>query len=417
MEKRGNWKAQSLNLIINGMIAYLVYNFTNTVALNVYVPAIAELKGIEASTLLYWNTIGSLVAVVASLIVGKISGKIGLKRLTVIGFILQGLSFMLIPLVPGVICGVFVGFNQVASIIYCQLVVGARVGNWYPKRKGEILGIVTAILILSSLVLLPLFNNMIVSMGVRNAMVIFGVAFLIWGIVSIFLVKDNPEDVGLYPENMSAEEAAAMKVTKADTQKSNWSYGNLLKNGHFLASAIGWGLNLMALVGVASVIVAVLLSKGMTMDQAVAIAAFAGVMQMIGSVVSGFIDTRISTKAVITIFMIMAAIACVILGLAPAGAVVMLIIGYYLLMIMSGAPNNLMPSQYLSLSGGGVDFMLFNGLALAIASILRAFGTSIMAFCNDHLGGYNVALLIFAAGSVVAMILIRAGGFQKIEKE
>ena len=61
--------------------------------------------------------------------------------------------------------------------------------------------------------------------------------------------------------------------------------------------------------------------------------------------------------------------------------------------------------------------MMFYSLATAIASILRASASSILAFSTSKFeGSYTFAMIVFLVGSILAVILLNACGFKKLEK-
>jgi len=275
--KQKNWKSQALNTIIVCMVSFMLFNFLTTVSLNIFIPAVAELKNMSTATLYNANTIGNLISVVFVLSVGIISKKASLKILTVIGLFIGGISYILIPLVPKELTGIFLATNYIATMFYAQITVGARIGNWYPIRRGEILGIVTAVITLSSLVWLPLFSKATGTFGIANSMMFVGGLVVLLGVVGIFVIKDYPKDVGLYPENMSKEEYESKideSLTKEDT--NDWNYLELLKNHRFVLLSLGWGLCMPGMMGLSVAIIPIMISKGVLPTQAVTIAAFAG---------------------------------------------------------------------------------------------------------------------------------------------
>ena len=310
--------------------------------------------------------------------------------MSIAGFLLGGISYMLIPTVPAGMTGIFIATNYIATMLYAQIAVGARVGNWFPKRKGEILGIVTAIITVSSLVVLPIYYRVNNAVGIRKTMLIFGGIVLLWAIACIFLIKDNPSDVGLYPENMTPDEAAAAGFDKPDDRKTPWTYGKLLKRPKFLIGSLGWGFSMMGMMGLSLAIVPIMVSKGVSSDTAVTIASFAGLFQLAGSIISGFLDTRVGLRFVITLFLGLEVVGLTIFGFAPVGVVMLLVVGYYIVMFMMGAPNNVQQSMYLSLSGGdGKAFMVIYSLATAIAGALRAITSSIIAWSQTNYESYT----------------------------
>lgn len=417
---QNRWRKQALSVVIGSMISFMLFNFLTTVSVNIFIPAVAELKGMGTAPLYNANTIGNLISVIAALVLGVISQKVSLKALSVFGLFMAGISYILIPIVPAGLTGVFIATNYIATMFYAQLAVGARIGNWYPRRKGEILGIVTAIIVVSSLILLPIYSSATERFGIRSTMIVCGLIAIAWAVISIFQIKDYPYDVGLNPENMSDEEVKTLGGgvdSKTYAEKSEWNYLKLLKRPRFVFSAVGWGLSFMGVMGLSLAIIPIMKSKGVSADMAVTIASFAGLFQLAGSVVSGFLDTRVGQRFVITLFLCLEVLGLIIFGFAPAGMIGLMIVGYYIVMFMMGAPNNLQPSMYLSMAGGGgKTFMIFNSLQTAIAATLRAFSSSILAFSTEHSNGsYGIAMMIFLVGSIASVILLNACGFKKLE--
>ena len=415
--KQKNWKTQALSTIIVSMVTFLLFNFLTTVSLNIFIPAVAELKNMSTATLYNANTVGNLISVFFALSVGTISKKLSLKALTVTGLFIGGISYILIPLVPNEMTGIFIATNYIATMFYAQITVGARIGNWYPVRKGEILGIATDLTI-SSLVLLPLFSKATETFGIADSMIFAGGLVVLLGIVGIFVIKDRPQDVGLYPENMSKEEYESKLGESITEEDTTWNYSELLKNHKFVLFSLGWGFCMPGMMGLSVAIIPIMMSKGVSPTQAVAIAAFAGVFQFIGGIASGFMDTRIGQRFTINVFLLLEVFGLILFSFIPENHITLLIMGYYVIMFMMGAPNNLQPSSYLTLAGGGgKTFMVFYSLATAIASVVRGMSSSILVFSTENYNGsYTPAMLIFLAGCILSIILINLFGFKRLEK-
>lgn len=417
--KTRSWKLQSLNTVIVCMVSFMLFNFLTTVSLNIFIPAVAKLKEMDTAPLYNANTIGNLVSVVFALFVGVISKRFSLKYLTVLGLLAGGISYILIPLVPAGMTGIFIATNYIATMLYAQITVGARIGNWYPRRKGEILGIVTAVIIVSSLLWLPLFSKASGKFGITAAMVAVGIIVISLAVIGSFVIKDRPQDVGLYPENATDDKMARCGSAKEQTEDStDWTYLDLLKKPRFVLFSIGWGLSMPGMMGLSVAIIPIMTAKGLSPQRAVTVAAFAGLFQLMGSLVSGFLDTRVGQRFVITLFLGLEVLGLAVFGFAPDGLVALMVAGYYLVMFMMGAPNNLQPSSYLTMAGGGGStYMVFYSLATAIASVLRALASSILAFSTSNFdGSYTFAMMVFLAGSVLSLILLNVCGFKKLEK-
>ena len=78
------WKKQSLNVVIGSMISFMMFNFLTTVSVNIFIPAVAEMKNMGTAPLYNANTIGNLVSVLIALAIGMLSQKISLKKIVLV---------------------------------------------------------------------------------------------------------------------------------------------------------------------------------------------------------------------------------------------------------------------------------------------------------------------------------------------
>lgn len=84
---------------------------------------------------------------------------------------------------------------------------------------------------------------MISSFQVGGAFYICAGAFLVIAVVSLVFVRDNPEDVGLYPDNdqsMTREKAQALfEVGESYRKSSPWTISKLLRTKQVWQISIG----------------------------------------------------------------------------------------------------------------------------------------------------------------------------------
>lgn len=397
------------SMIPNAMIGWICFNFYNTVSLNIFMPAIAELWGLESTApLLYWNTVGALISCLVTVFGGKLIEKFGAKWVMCISAIIEGIIFFLIPMVGTLgLCKLLIACNAMTSVLYCQLTTVVIIGNWFPRKKGTILGLVTSAIILTSLVMLPLFNRATTAWGITKAMQVFALFIIAWGVVSIFWVKNSPSMVGLNPDNepMTPEEEA--RLTTANNSESSWTILDFFKCPRLIVGAVGWGIVTASLMGVSTIIIPMMTSNGLSQTLAVTIASFSGLAGFIGSNVSGIVDGKSGTIKAAIFVVIILVVGDVLLGLS--GTTILMVIGYYCVMLAFGAPNNLYSSQCLGLVGPQNYAAVFK-IFLAVAVIIRATGTSISGFSLAHFGSYRPAFLFFAVVNVISIFLIIFSG-------
>lgn len=393
-------------LIVMISFAFLpFYILMSTSVFSVYLEA---LKGIPKSNTMYAYTVGAFASAVMQIFFGKVIQKTGVKPWIVGGAIIGGINFALIPRMPTP----FLTYVLVCLNVFFQVFWAGQgiilIGKWFPRKKGSIMGIVTGATLFGSLVMLPTFNRVIGSRGLGSAMLIFGVILAAYGVICLLALRETPEAVGCLPDNMPMrEEERAMLLAKAN-EKTDWNIKTFFSNKALVFTTLGWGLQLMASVGFSSTATIVFVSKGYSMEGAVALASFSGVASLVGSVVSGFMDQKMGTKKVCYIFMGLQICSFVICAAATSNTLFLIPVGYYMCMFMGGAPNNLMPSSIINkcgVVGLAVSLNIFSGAS----SILKSLGSSVVTAAYDITGNYTIVFIIFAAISILATAFIALG--------
>ncbi len=400
------WK-RGVSVILCCMIAWIFFNFFSTVSLQIYLPALAAYKGWEYADLLMWNTYGNLIGVVFTLLSGSIVRKIGPKKSIIIFSLICGLNYSLVCFYPSSLIGIGVIINAVAHIFYCTVPTAIILGNWFPRKNETITGYVTGAIIVGSLVFLPLMTWLNNNYGIPVAMAVFGIIIFVYGLICIRWVVVTPEEVGLDPDGIPYTEEEklekAEKEKKAATEKCPWTYRKILTNKSFLLVGLGFGLEFLALVGFSSVGVPAMTSKGLDAGFATTIAALSGVMNLIGSVVSGWIAARIGTKRTTLLFFVGTLVASLMIAFAGPSSLMVAVVGYFIFMAALGAPNNLLMTQALRLSGPEYYGTVF-GVLFAVVNLLRALGSSVVSVSLRLTNSYTGALIVFAAVVGVACI-------------
>jgi MFS family permease len=189
--------------------------------------------------------------------------------------------------------GVLVGLGTGSM----ALVFGATVANrWFVKRRGLVLGILTAGSATGQLVFLPLLASLVTSHGWRSAswtvsLAALAVVPLVW-----LLLRERPSDVGLLPYGGteavappaafgSPGRAAIESLQVASRRPAFW----LLAGGFAICGATTNGL-------VGTHFIPAAHDHGMPMTVAAGLLALVGVFDIIGTVGSGWLTDRVDSR-------------------------------------------------------------------------------------------------------------------------
>ena len=185
---------------------------------------------------------GGYIGAAATILFAQLVVKKGAKFVTVLGLILGGVCLALygyttsFPIFLLCIIG-----NRVFSCAYQQAGCTALLNNWFPRKKGVVLGWATMGIILSDVIWSPYIPDTISAIGAPLTMAIVGVVFLLLALFFVLRIKNMPEEMGCYPDNNSEELAdlaasqAAMKAYRTNSPGSvccaPLRYGRLASSG------------------------------------------------------------------------------------------------------------------------------------------------------------------------------------------
>jgi nitrate/nitrite transporter NarK len=243
-----------------------------------------------------------LVFAFSMILAGKCQDKFGPRITAFIGGILVGLGFLLISQTTsyalwilgfGVLAGAGIGFG------YSSATPPAL--KWFPPQKtGLIAGLVVAGFGLASVYIAPLAKYLLNVWGLQNAMLFFGIAFLIV-VCSLSLLLVNPP-AGYVPKG----KAKAGKAAPAVAAKAEATAGQMLKIPAFyqiwFIYFIGAGVGLMVISSIAG-----MATKCMGELAFVAVAILA-IGNAGGRIIAGLLSDKIGRKATLIIMLSLQAI-------------------------------------------------------------------------------------------------------------
>ncbi|MBQ9814253.1 MAG: hypothetical protein IJM53_01030 [Lachnospiraceae bacterium] len=330
-------------LILYQALCYVGYVMTTSYVVNIlsaYCP-----NGTMDTTLL--TMIGTaLTFVVTYFIIAPRIGKIRNQKAVslLLGIITLVLAAGEILIFPTTAAG---GLNPIWIIFFCLTHVIAPtwansmttilIGNWFPRKKGTVMGIVTIAYPITSAILLSVFQathagQMAMGKPLITANIIawapFFAAVIIGLIICAIFVKTYPEDCGCYRDNdksFTKEMADAMLQRELEARKrSVWKRSKIWACAQWYLGSIPTTLIVTSSVAFMVQIIPALASFAMQghftqfvvpgfffMSNPISAVLFLmGIFAIIGSYVLGLLDTRFGTKPAI----IITAISIIIMG-------------------------------------------------------------------------------------------------------
>lgn len=392
--------ALGYSLVFHSILCYFIYGVLSTSGMNVWNGAFSTMYGWDVSVLLTMATIGSLIGVLGSILFGQLVAKRGARGIISITMILCGVAVMIFGIIKSIpMFLVCVALFNFLGMGFCNVGSNAVIGNWFPRRKGFILGITTMGLPAASFIFVPILQVTIGSWGVKIAFLVIGGCIALLGIISWFWVRNTPQEVGCLPDNGKFGDEASIPVG----QTSTWTIKRLLssKNGWFIS--IAYGLLFVVTQGMVSQTVVYLLQHGYEQPAAVSMLSIAAAVGIAGSFIWGILDDKLGTKTASVIYCCWYIVTFIILAVATDR--VFLTIGVVMLGASLGGIGNLMPSMIMTTFGVS-EFASVSRVVQTAVNTIRSFAFVVMALGLSLFGNYAKTSWILLGLTVVALLFI-----------
>lgn len=411
-EKRIGLGFRGTLLVIYQFLAFAMYCCLNQIGQNMY-PTLngSAWNGTLIATV---YTIATIVSIVLQFIVGKKIANSGH---------LKGISIFLLSLSAACAIGMATlhsseaiwlivwGLAMFSSTLGATFVVSAIVGQWFPRRKGTVMGIATLAFPVINGIALTIFGNML-SKGQLVAWLPWIIMDVVGILICAIFIKEYPEQCGAYPDNdksITPEMAKEMLNAQLEAKKKSvWNFKNMLRTPGFWLITIPLGILLLGSVGPMTQVMSILdtyegfIIGGVapTAKGTIALLVFAGI-GCLGSWIIGMIDTKFGTKTAIIIscaLMLISGILC-LFHVLP-----LFYVGFGCLQLFMGAGSNFevsVAAQYWRREDFPSAFSFINPLA----NLICAFGPFLMAGLHALTGSFTLVWIIIAALGAIGLIM------------
>ena len=270
---------------------------------NITAPAFAEKAGIEYSTVLSLGTVAGLVGFLFFIVYGQINRKIGPRKTSAICMILSGLAYVGIgmanTLIGYAICLCVVTGSSMSG---GYIAGGTLVAQWFPKKKGIVMGYTTMGHNLASAFYVPMISALVGGLGLQIGVIIPSALVMILGIIGLLLMRDTPQERGIYPDNASEHQYKEEYFTEEVDDDGGWTTKILLKTKEFWLAAVTTGLYQLVTVGIMTQLVVRNIQLGFTEVQAISLMTILACIGVAGSWGFGVIDQKYGTKKSMIVF-------------------------------------------------------------------------------------------------------------------
>ena len=280
---------------------------------------------------------------------------------------------------------VWAGLGLCASMLLYEPAF-AVMATWFVRRRGRALAIVTFAAGLASTIFVPFSDFLLNAVGWRDAILFLGI-FL--GVTTIplhaLILRRRPMDLGLVPDG----EDNAIEIHHTPSQ--SFSLADALHSRFFWVLTVAFGLSTLSSAAIRVHFIPLLIDNGINASRAAWASGTIGLMQVAGRVVFAPLESRYSSRTMVTGVFVMQAVA--IMFFLPGISV--FIVGIFLVIFGTsyGAKTLARASAIADLFGashyGRISSVM--SIFLTIAGTIAPVGAGLL---YDHFGNYDVVLWV-----------------------
>lgn len=345
-----------------------------------------------------------------SLVVGGLFDRLGPRKLFPLGALAIAIGFAACSQIRA-IWQFYVFLGVIASLGITTLAFVphmALVSTWFVRRRGAASGLAYAGIGGGMLVLAPLLQSIIAWTNWRTAFLLLSASMIVIVMpLTALFQRRRPEDMGLYPDGMTAEESAAYSATLATTATTqDWTLAQALRTPQLwllLVTVAGLGMNLNTLVLHQ---MAHLTDVGYSKMLGATLTGLVGVMRSFGGITLGPLSDRFGREKAYTFGSLLSLLGILLLLTIHSTEqpwrvycfVILYGLGYGALgPVYAAATADLFPGRHL----GKILGVLEVGYGLG-----GAFGAFLAGYLYDLLGSYTASFSLILVAILLSCLAL-----------
>jgi MFS family permease len=379
---------------------------------NAFINPLCETRNWSRTEINVAPSIGFLVSIVATFILGFVIKRIGIKRLMTVGALIAGISFAALGLVQNIWL-FYLGFVSLSlgGAAISGIVANTVVSNWFVAKRGKALGIANAGISFSG-VFLPYIAMMIIaSTSLETAFFVIGIFLLVLAPAAWLVVRENPETYGWQPDGINPrevspiagqEDSSSNAISADEAVEPEWTLARLVRTGAFWKIGIAYGLVTMCAGSIMFQLAPRFIEIGFDREQAMLMLAVTALLGTAGKYIWGALCDYFEARRVVALSMALTGLG-VLFGLfsnsPPALWLFIVCFGFSM-----GGTMSTHPIITADLFGRNSFAEVYKYLFLFLA--LETIGFFIMGLSFDYTGSYNSAFIFYIVTCTIAAGLV-----------
>jgi MFS family permease len=340
-----------------------------------------------------------IVAAILGLPVGVLVDRHGGRWPMSVGSLLGGVTLLLLSRVTQLwqFYLLWAGCLGVAMALTFYTVSFVVVANWFQRRRGRALALLTVLGGLSSPIYIPLAGLLVARLGWRDAVMVLGVTALLIALpIHVMVVRRRPEDLGLLPDGERAAGPLESVVAGHRLQHA-------VRRTPFWTLMLANALSSAAYSVVIAHVVAYLIGIGYNAVLAAGLLGLTGLVSLPGRFVFNFVSDRFGPQPLLTLCLALQALSIGVLLAAASGLSVAAFVVIYGSAFGAISPlrASVLADHFGRLAYGSITAVL--GLPSGILAAVAPFLAGVLF---DRFGNYVLTWALTAAAFVLAAIAV-----------
>ncbi len=395
------------NLMLYGGMIYMM---------NVFITPLSELHGWSRALISSSMGIASFVVSLCTFAFIALTFHFKLRTLMTLGALIGGLGFIAMGLADS-----FLYFTIAFSVTWAsgQLCGGAvaniLVSNWFVAYRGRALGLVNIGISLAGVILPTVVLMLITLLGLKAAYISLGIIMLIFTPICFRVIRDNPSDMGLMPDNALASDVNAdpkqsenliieKEAKFARTQELAGITKNFIcfyKDKTSQLVSISYGLTLMAGAGIMSQLVPAFESYGISTSMATFMLSYFAICALVGKYFWGFVMDKTNPLLGMRLMLIGCLVGVLIFFMPPTTFSIFLFATVF--GISSGGSWPVFAALLYYLYGKSYFKKAYQYGSVMIA--LKSFGYVIIGTLYTFFGSYTLSYALFFVILLISFVM------------
>ena len=396
-----------------GFLANVACSFALASTLSIFLKPLTAELGISRGVFSLLRSGEGFIGACLAPLVGTLVDRYGGRWLMAVGAAIVGVGYLVLSHV-----GTFSQFAAIrltlvtfGDVLMGSMVVNVVIAQWFVRRRGRAFAFTSMGVGFAKVCMPVLAAWLLLTLGWRQTWMVFGVLTMALLVLpALLVVKQRPEDMGLYPDGEGEPDAIdstlrqknAARELSTNISEIVWTRAEAVRSSAFWLLVITFGISSVGVTGLNLHVYPYVTDLGHSAVVAATVMSVIASMQLASPLAWGLLAERIEPRLAAMLRFVVQGIG---LGLAIAtGNLICLYAGFFLYGIGLGG-NMVLPDILWANYFGRRSLGKVRGMGLLISQVLAAMGPPFFGFLFDVTGGYGLSFALFGCALITSAFL------------